>query len=510
MASIAAATVSSAAPVRTRAGALVSLAIVALAAVIQGMGEQICDNSWLILFAERVYEGATPYADITDPNLPATWLVYMPAVILQKWTGLRAESFVFVEILALTFATGAFALRILRAARLDADVDVAAIRNFALFASLIVWGANFGQREHFTVLLMLPFLALCAARASGAAIGTGVAVVAGLLAAAAVCIKPFYALPLALPVVAAMIVRRSARPALGPEIFGAALATAVGYAATYKLTPAYFTLEMPQLTAVYLAGRYPLLEILTRPMVPYLLVTLGLLAHFIRRNRDPRVLMLTASAAGFLATFIIQGKMSYNHALPAIHLVVVAFGVEYARRRVQNPDAAALFLRRLATPVIALAPMFGLIHLNLLRMTPHAGVREAVERLAPAHPSIGGIVESFSIAFPMVRQVNGRWVGRASAIWGTDVGLYLLTLASTTPEHRRRIEDVIHSQRAWLAEDLSQGKPDVILVEDANVRRRELATSELARALDGYSHATDVKDVEIWLRDDLLAQGSKS
>ena len=93
---------------------------------------------------------------------------------------------------------------------------------------------------------------------------------------------------------------------------------------------------MPQLLTVYLAGRYPLSVILTRPMVPYLALAFGVLAALLRRRRDPRVLMLTASAAGFFVTYVAQGKMSFNHALPAIHLVVVAFGVEYARRRAER------------------------------------------------------------------------------------------------------------------------------------------------------------------------------
>jgi hypothetical protein len=486
-----------------------ALAIIVLGVAIQAMGQQICDNSWLILFAERVYEGATPYVDITDPNLPATWLIYMPAVVLAKASGLRAEAFVVAEMLALTLASGLFTTRILRAGGLLADLDYGAARAVFLFASLIVWGANFGQREHFAVLFLLPMLALCAARAAGAPVAARDAILAGVLAAAAVCIKPFYALPLGLPILAVIAVRRAPRAALHPENFAAALAAAFYYAAITKLTPAYFSIEMPQLLTVYLAGRYPLSVILTRPMVPYLALAFGMLAALLWRRRDPRVLMLTASAAGFFITYVAQGKMSFNHALPAIHLVVVAFGVEYARRRAEAPDAAAVFLRRFAAPIFALAPVFGLIHLNLLGMEPYPGLRQAVARLAPARPAIGAIVESFSIAFPLVRRLDGRWVGRASAIWGTDVGFFLLAQPSATPERKQRIAEVIHTQRAWLAEDLARGRPDVILVESATLRARELATPELAHALDGYRHAADASGVEIWLRAADLTPGGR-
>ena len=489
----------------SRFGALLALSIIVLGVAIQATGQQIYDNSYLITVAEKVLDGATPYVDVAEVNLPATWLLYMPAVILHKWSGLRAEAFVVVEILALTFASGLATMRVLREAHLDHDIDLNVVNAVALFASLIVWGANFGQREHFAVLCLLPMLAVCAARAAGARLSARTAILAGVLAAVVVCLKPFYALPLGLPILASILIRRSPRTAFAPENCAAALTTLVYYVAVAKLTPAYFTIEMPQLVSVYIVGRYPLAVILTHPMALYLIAALSVLAYLCWRGRDTRAIMLTASAAGFFLTYVVQGKMSFNHGLPAIHLALVAFGVEYARRRMANPENAGAFLRLVLTPAAAIAPIFGMIHVDILQIDTYPGLYQAVERVAPAHPSIGAIAQTGMVAFPTVRRVNGRWVGRACSIWAAEIGFYMLGLASTTPDQKQRIKDVIHTQRAWLAEDLAQGKPDVILVEDAELRARELATSELAHALDGYRHAADASGVEIWLRADAAA-----
>lgn len=72
------------------------------------------------------------------------------------------------------------------------------------------------------------------------------------------------------------------------------------------------------------------------------------------------------------------------------------------------------------------------------------------------------------------------------------------------PEESERIRKIAVRDRQDLAADLAV-RPDVILVEDAVVRRKYLATQELAHALDGYRQVATVQDAEIWLRDASLA-----
>ena len=58
----------------------------------QAIGELNCDVSWFITFAERVLDGATAYRDISDPNPPAAFLLYMPAVLVARALGVRVEA----------------------------------------------------------------------------------------------------------------------------------------------------------------------------------------------------------------------------------------------------------------------------------------------------------------------------------------------------------------------------------------------------------------------------------
>src|ERR1700691_970071 len=65
--------------------------IIALAVLQQAVGHLNGDDSWFLTFAEKYRDGFVPYVDISDPNPPAAFLAYMPAVLLGKVFGASAE-----------------------------------------------------------------------------------------------------------------------------------------------------------------------------------------------------------------------------------------------------------------------------------------------------------------------------------------------------------------------------------------------------------------------------------
>ena len=79
-------------PLRIAAGWPAALAIVLIGGLQQALGHLNGDVSWFITFAEKVLGGARAYVDVSDPNPPAAFLLYMPAVLVARWTGLRVET----------------------------------------------------------------------------------------------------------------------------------------------------------------------------------------------------------------------------------------------------------------------------------------------------------------------------------------------------------------------------------------------------------------------------------
>ncbi len=195
-----------------------SALIVALAIAQQAAGHLNGDNSWFILFAERVANGAKAYVDISDPNPPAGFLVYMPAVYLARATGLPAEFWTVAQTFVLACLSLALSGALLWRADLLADGEKGVARNAALWVLLFSVGFAFAEREHFALIAFLPFAAAMVVRAEQVSMSGGgsgaLRVVAGVCGGVSLCFKPYFALPLAAVVIFACVRRRFDRAAV--------------------------------------------------------------------------------------------------------------------------------------------------------------------------------------------------------------------------------------------------------------------------------------------------------
>ena len=73
-------------------------------------------------------------------------------------------------------------------------------------------------------------------------------------------------------------------------------------------------------------------------------------------------------------------------------------------------------------------------------------------------------------------------------------------------DNRARLNAVIAADRADLAEDIARGAPDVVMIENREVRLREMAHPQIAAALAPYRLEATVDGVELWTR----ANGGRS
>src|SRR4029079_7172776 len=69
-------------------------AVVVGAAVIRALSWLNCDVSWLLTIGEDVLGGARPYVDFSEPNPPASFLIYLPASVSARLMAVSAESIV--------------------------------------------------------------------------------------------------------------------------------------------------------------------------------------------------------------------------------------------------------------------------------------------------------------------------------------------------------------------------------------------------------------------------------
>jgi hypothetical protein len=474
------------------------LAVAAIAAQLAGHID--CDVSWFLTFAEKIVDGATPYVDVTDPNPPAAFLSLIPAVLLARALHVAPEAS--VAALVVVFAAGAIGLaaHLLRLGGARSRRSSLQLFNALVFLLLFAPALVFAEREHIAVLAMSPLLTALAIeqrRRPGPA--RAARLVAGLGGGLAIALKPHFALAIALPALALAWRERRASALWREELVAAALATGTYAVAVVLLFPAYVERALPLAFEVYAPARDGLAHLLIFSLAP---AYLALLAGFFVAARgalDRATLVFLCASIGCFAAFLVQGKGWINHAYPALALILLAWTLLALGSHIRTPRRAAL-IKFLFVPALVGAPVcFALADL-LADAEEHPGLTEAVASVAPPHPRVATIARQLDFGHPLVRRLEGEWIGRQNALWVSALVRRLLPSADL--ERQARLEAWRHADLADFAEDLRRGRPDIVVVEDETTRRFVLARPETAAALDGYRLAARAGEIEIWRRAD--------
>jgi len=484
-------------------------AIVLVSLAVQLVSPENGDNAWLFTVAEKILDGARPYIDIIESNPPGAVMIYAPAVLLARLLHIRVEYAAIASVFACAGASIWLTGRVLRQAGLIPRRQSGFLFNAALFALLFAPGFAFGEREHIASLLVLPILAVYAARASDARVGVAEAMIAGLAAALATTIKPHFALAVLGPLLFVLARRRSLSILFAPEQMAGLAGSLANLALLWIAFPAYFPLAAI-LIDVYAPMREPLRYLLLEPHFP---LNVGLLAALIlcfrRELSSPLIAIPALASVGFVATYLIQSKGWLNHGYPGVALALLAIAMALAPLLfAESGDTRLVHWARLRQWVLFLllplaldAPLaFGLI--NILKGEEiYPGLTAAVLRHAPPHPTIIAVSPRLDVGHPLTRVVGGEWVGRPNALWVMMFSRTFIDLGWGDDAYRARLKDDIAADARGFREDVERNHPDIVLVVE-NDRRidKAMQNPDVAAAMSGYARVDGVEDVGVWTR----------
>lgn len=476
--------------------------IIGAAVIQQAVGHLNGDNSWFLTFAEKYRDGLVPYVDISDPNPPAAFLAYLPAVILGRAFAVAPE---LVVAIFTFFGAGASILlagAILRRAGVLRPTETWSALAIAAYVLLFVPAFCFAEREHIALIAMLPMVAVGAARFSGGSVSRADAVLAGVGCGLACAFKPYYLLPAACILLCGAVVRRKPGLLLAPEIFAAGDVILVYVIVIFAFFPAYVSAGLPLIIDVYAPLRDRPTHIVASPLFLanfFLLVALLLVSRL--RQFEPRMLALAAASTGFLVSFLIQGKGWMNHAYPGIALALLASasflsapaGADGSRLR----RSFALFV---FIPALCLAPfLFGTMK-DFGNGEEYAGLTDAVRRVAPAHSKIAALAEQLDVGHPLVRRLGGTWVGHQNCLWVSWGVRYLLGQGLAPPAERERLLEHMRKDEEVFADDINLGKPDILLVESPEVKSWARKQPALSAIFQEYGEVGKIGEISIWRR----------
>jgi hypothetical protein len=81
------------------------------------------------------------------------------------------------------------------------------------------------------------------------------------------------------------------------------------------------------------------------------------------------------------------------------------------------------------------------------------------------NPRLLAITDHIGLGHPLVRQLDGVWVGSSCAQLLAGGAILREQASQLTQGERDKLDDIIHFERRQLLADLRSGRPDVILVD---------------------------------------------
>jgi hypothetical protein len=371
------------------------------------------DEAYFIALVGRLLDGGQIGKDVMDINMPLVWWISAAPVWFARQLGLRPD------IAATAFTVAMAILSLAGVAHLIAAAGFTRfVRNlFLVFAALLVLfvpGYDFGQREHWMVLLTLPYIVACGCRLNKLVLSPVVGAAVGVAAGAGFCIKPYFLLvPVALEF---WILVRLRRPSLAirSETIAMVIAGIVYAGLTVTYAWSYLEGDIPNALLGYWAYNSSLQEVFLSATMLLAPAAMLVAVAYLARQKDAQISALAqalavAGATSLVAAFIQAKPWSY-HFLPAI----IFFNLSaVALLAAEKPRAGKLTLRRIAFAILvamAIAPTA----FEAKRIFDGASSREsqlaAVFRNNPGpNKTVFGFIPSPRAVFPAVVAAGVEW-----------------------------------------------------------------------------------------------------
>lgn len=493
-----------------------ALIVVALSLAYQVQQGTTTDVSWLITLSERLLDGQKAYVDFFEVNPPASILLYVPAVAVARLPHVAPEAIVKASVY-LAFGLAAWLCkRILRDCEQARDLRGGVPLACLAAVYLLLPGDVFAQREHFIGMFLLPILCVLLVRCCGAALPPVPAIIAGLMAGAAVAVKPFFGAALALPLAYVLWCRRGSgravvRIVLAPEQLTTALVAALYAVAVYLCFPEFLTRALPMAVDVY--GLY------TNPHLAFLYswnaimwAACAALALLLAPRGSVAIHIALLGSLGCVVAMMLQARYFDYHAYPSIALALSSLALtvhrRWAERSVADRRGPTLWT---ATGAALTLVAFVRAMVWFAAAAPDPRLEVAVSRLSP-HPRLMAISMGHGLAHPLVRRIGGTFVGRVMCPWMYFLIKRALRDATMSPQQRRLLQGYVDQEKTVVAEDIERERPDVILVSrpfDTDIKVPTWpfidenwikSTPALVKAFSAYAPAQAVGPVTIWTR----------
>lgn len=458
------------------------------------------DVSWLITVCEKILDGERLYIDVLETNPPFAVILYMPGVLFARVTGLTPEWATYALACVYVLISLALAARILPQYVADGGQSRWLVLLPAALLLMFLPNDAFAQREYFAAAFAVPMVAVFVRHGyDGRWPSLLDRSLAAILAGCTIAIKPpLFALPGILVAVYYWWQTKSSNFLFSSGLVAAGLLGLVFTIATLAIFPHYLGEIGLLMREAYIPVRSNPLSFLDDKACLAALSLLGLSLLLIDKRKPlPAVSLTIVVAAGFLATYFLQGKYFPYHAVPATLFGLIA-AVISVHHRIQTIRLRSTTAWIPSACIYALA--FGGV--VTLLFSAFGNGRPTMSDLSWAdqlsRPTTLAVSPDIATSFPLARRIGAIWVDRNHSQWVARYTRLALQSHGLTDGEKAKYTRHYVADLKWILQRIVQAKPDVI-IQDVAPGYLWLS-SELASIEPGFLDAYEPVAEEVGIR----------
>lgn len=422
------------------------------------------DVSNLLYDTKLFLTGGTYVKDFFETNPPMIFFLYSPVIWIAKLTGMSDP--VIVRIYTMLVAMGSIiCCSALLVKILSKDDDP--LRFFLLyvltFVFLLLPAFEFSQREHFLIILIMPYLFSAVAVAQRKSIHTVFAVFIGIMAGLGFGMKPYFLTTLIL-VECYLIMTRNVLSFLRIESIVCASMLLLYLMYIFEFHPNYIHIMLPLLNQFYFSAiKQPWISVLTNPITLFCMAVLGYYIFFYQKKyyRELVSVLLLAMCGMMLAYFIPRAPWRY-HVIPALSLsclLVMIFIYQVFHKKMKKILFAVL--------ISFLFPLYFFMNgmIKFLNVSQIFESDKLIQYLRHTDQSKIYCLFPTMLCYPLAAGTGHQFSGRFPMFWWVKGAVQV--------EHENRLTETISKQKDYLInaviEDIHSNRPKLVIVSPVKI-----------------------------------------
>lgn len=462
------------------------------------------DTAWLLTVCEKLLDGAVYGRDIVETNPPMSALIYMPAVLFARTTGLNADLCTLIYTLLLAFTSSRYLYRFLIKRNLIAPESQKYFGIALLFLTMIFPFGFITEKDHLALYFILPYLAISVGRYSNSTISWKSCIISGLGLGITISIKPHYALVPLFILVEECFEKKRLLLFFRTE-YWIALSIIIGYILSlFAFFDYYIYKALPQLIPFYaLSSRSFYMVFLNSIGILYIIGFIFTLIFMVKLPLTTVQKVFGIASLAFYTSFILQSKGYPYQLYPALVCFYLTFFSTFSfksKYRLISP-LSALLIQIIIIGFLSSESLYILYDNLYYKEKSKVAFVSSLQK----NPSMACLCSNNSLAFPTVRGAQGSWSSAYSNAWAAPL-LTTKDVKNLGREHyeSRNIQIVLEQLRA-IGKDIIQNQPDLVLMDSHPFWKKMIFNNPmLASSLDNYEYIADFYNVSYYKRKQTL------